>query len=161
MRRQLLALIHVKEFAKEAAFIDPCKAVVLRDVECDACGAVADVDVCHEVASADTGDTWRCRTCSAAFGTDDIERRLLARAAAAIQGWQTQDLRCARCRAVSTGGLRRECGDCGEALAHSVPPAALRGELGVLRSVARFHGLFLLDETVAGHLAAPSEGTIL
>jgi len=47
MRKQLLAAVHVKEFAAEAAFRDPCLPVVLRDISCEACGSARDVDVCR------------------------------------------------------------------------------------------------------------------
>ena len=154
MRRQLLALLHIKEFALDARFVDPCKSIVLRDVVCTNCGAVADVDVCREAASATDGDAWRCQTCSTEFDCNDIEQRLLARAAAAVQAFQVQDLKCSRCGAVSTGGMAGQCGECGDALVASVTPAALHGELNLLRSVARFHGLQLLNETVSAQLGS-------
>ena len=65
-----------------------------------ACGCVADLDVCREAASAESGDVWRCRECSESFERGAIEHRLLARVKAAVVDFQLQDLVCSRCRAV-------------------------------------------------------------
>lgn len=147
LRRQLLAMLHVKEFAKEGVFIDPCCSVVVRDVVCSSCRAVADVDICREAAYATHTDPWHCRGCSSPFDSNVVERRLLARVSTAVSGFQLQDLTCKRCHVVSTGGMMTQCEQCGESLVHSITPEAFKTELSVLRSVARFHGLPLLAET--------------
>ena len=156
MRRQMLALLHVREFAKEAVFVEPCKAVVLPDVVCPHCGAVADLDVCRDAASSAPGDTWRCGSCQTPFESDMIEGRLLERLSAAVAGYQLQDLACKRCRLVSPGGLRTLCEQCGEALAHTVPPSALQSELSILRSIATFHSLPLLADAALFYLEGPA-----
>ena len=158
MRRQLLALLHVREFSREAEWHDPCRTIVLRNVVCSACGTVADLDVCREAASAASGDVWRCRDCAEPFDRDAIEQRLLERVARALADFQLQDLRCVRCRAVSAGGMCTQCEQCGESLQLTVTAGDLQRQLAVLRSVARFHGLPLLEESAARHLSPGNEG---
>jgi DNA polymerase epsilon subunit 1 len=152
MRRQLLAMLHVKEFAKEADFIDPCHSIVVRDLVCTSCRAVTDIDICREAAYATHTVTWHCRSCSSPFDSDLVERRLLTRMSTAVSGFQLQDLTCKRCHVVSTGGMRMQCEQCGESLVHSVTPEVLKMELSVLRSAAHFHGLPLLAETAELYL---------
>jgi DNA polymerase epsilon subunit 1 len=146
MRRQLFAMLHVNEFSKEAVWRDPCHSIVLEDVTCAACGAVADLDVCRDAATVATGDVWRCRCCTEPFEHNAIEQRLLTRVAAAVCGYQLQDLVCARCGSVSVGGMRTQCEGCGESLKLTVTEASVQRELSVLWSIAHFHGMQLLAE---------------
>jgi DNA polymerase epsilon subunit 1 len=145
MRRQLLAMLHMNEFSKEAAWRDPCRAIELQDVMCSSCGAVVDLDVCREAASVASG-MWHCGNCSEPFECDRIEQRLLARVSQTVSGYQLQDLVCIRCGAVSAGGMRMQCEQCGEGLRLTITKESVWTELSVFRSIAQFHGMLLLAE---------------
>lgn len=148
MRKQLLALLHVREFATEAAFVDPCRPLVLPAVPCTVCFAVAPLDVTRS--HCDAG--WRCGACSAPRPAADIEARLHERLRAAVAGGTLCDLRCRRCRALSRGGAERQCPDCGGELEFAGDSGDVRMCATVVGSIARHHempGLLEAAEWVA------------
>lgn len=153
MRRQLLALLHVREFSSEAEFLEPCVPCVLRDVQCSACQAVADVDACRDTATGGPSDAWRCASCDEPYPASTLEALLLEQAAARLASFQQQDLRCVKCKAVSGGGTLVQCATCGGQLAHTQPPDTLHQQLRVLSSVAAFHYMPMLQDLTEWHLA--------
>lgn len=48
MRRQLLRMIHCKEFGPEALYKDPCMTLILPDLICTTCQDCQDVDLCRD-----------------------------------------------------------------------------------------------------------------
>lgn len=148
MRRQLLALLHVREFAYEAEFVDPCRPLVLPAVPCAVCFAVAPLDVTRS----HNGSAWRCGACGEARPAADVEARLHARLRAAVAAATLADLRCRKCRALSRGGAERQCPDCGGELEFAGDAGELRLSATVVRSIARHHemgGLLEAAEWVA------------
>lgn len=148
MRRQLLALLHVREFAYDAEWVDPCKPLVLPAVPCGHCFAVAPLDVTRGHA----GGAWRCGACGEEHTAADIEARLQARLRAAVAAGTLRDLRCRKCKALSRGGAERQCADCGGELAFARDSGDLRLEARVISSIARHHemaGLLEAAEWIA------------
>ena len=61
LRRNLLDLLGVREFASEAAFKNPCESIVIPTVNCDRCNAIRDIDLCRDpdrlpLVEAETGE---------------------------------------------------------------------------------------------------------
>lgn len=137
MRRQLLALLHVREFAYDAEFVDPCRPLVLPAVPCAVCFAVAPLDVTR----GHDGTAWRCGACGEARQPADIEGRLHARLRAAVATGTLADLRCRKCRALSRGGAERQCPECGGELEFARDAGDLRLSATVAGSIARHHGM--------------------
>ncbi len=48
LRRNLLKLVHVREFASASEFKEPCMSYVLRDVICPSCNDCRDLDLCRD-----------------------------------------------------------------------------------------------------------------
>ena len=48
LKRDLLKLIGIGEFAEEAAFTDPCLSYVLPEVICKSCNHIRDLDLCRD-----------------------------------------------------------------------------------------------------------------
>lgn len=48
LKRDLLKLIGIGEFAEEAAFSDPCLSYVLPEVICKSCNHIRDLDLCRD-----------------------------------------------------------------------------------------------------------------
>jgi len=57
LRRNLLRLIGVGEFASVSEWEDPCASYILPQMPCEACGSCRDVDLCK------TYDVSRSKRC--------------------------------------------------------------------------------------------------
>jgi len=159
LRKQLLRLLRVREFSPEAAFVDPCASLALRDVLCAYCNDVRDLDLCRDPQLA-LGD-WSCPQpgCRHPYDQGAVQARLVTQARAYGRAYALQDLACERasCRRVKAAHLADRC-PCGGRFSCTTPPAAAAARLRVLHSVARFHGFSLLEETAAFHLGLPYDG---
>jgi hypothetical protein len=48
LKRDLLRIINVREFAPEAEFSNPCLSLVLAELACRHCNFCQDLDLCHD-----------------------------------------------------------------------------------------------------------------
>jgi DNA polymerase epsilon subunit 1 len=170
LRKELLALFDVREFAREGAFANPSESLRLPQLSCDSCTMARDLDLCRDedlmppadaiAAAAANGEegnvtaswTWRCQFCQAEYDRNEVEERLLAEVEGLVVQWTTQDLKCTRCGALRVSEFMEHCTCSGE-WKESVDRAAVVRRLGVYANVARFYGLRMLKEVVEGVLA--------
>lgn len=147
LRRNLLRLLHVGEFCKEAAFKDPCVSYVLKDVICSYCNDCRDLDVCRDVGLQQR--QWRCgvAACQQPYDVAAIEHALLQVVRQRAHTFQLQDLSCVKCKQVKRGHAAGQC-QCAGAFVATQPPAAMRQGLRVFGNIARWHGFDMLQENV-------------
>ena len=81
IRRQLLTMLHVREFSEEAEWVDPCCPLVLPAVACSECFAVGALDVAR---AATQPRAWHCGACGAPYATPALEAALMERLQAAV-----------------------------------------------------------------------------
>jgi DNA polymerase epsilon subunit 1 len=146
VRRQLLAMLHAREFSDEAEWVDPCSPLVLPAVACVQCFAVAALDVTR---SAPQPRAWCCGACGHPYKASTIESALMERLQVAAAAAVVCDLQCRRCKAMSIGGAQTSCGECGAELVFARDGGKLRLEARVIESVAEYHGLPLLQEAAS------------
>ncbi|KAL1836329.1 hypothetical protein VTJ49DRAFT_5300 [Mycothermus thermophilus] len=161
LRKELLALFDVREFAREGAFANPSESLRLAQISCDSCTMARDLDLCRDEdlmpppgTAADDGGanwTWRCQYCQTEYDRNEVEERLLAEVEGLVVQWTTQDLKCGRCGALRVSEFMEHCTCSGE-WKESVDRKAMVRRLGVYANVARFYGLRMLREVVEGVL---------
>lgn len=144
LRRQLLRLIHIKEFGPEASWKDPCMTLVLPDVICPTCQDCQDVDLCRDPRI--QKQDWRCGMCGTSRDPSELESRLAVALRALHETYQVQDLKCIKCSTVATNHLQRQCDVCGGGLKTSVAKASLVKRVAVFKSVAEYQGMETLKE---------------
>ncbi|KAK9824549.1 hypothetical protein WJX72_011249 [[Myrmecia] bisecta] len=154
LRRNLLTLLHMREFSDAAAFQEPCLSFVLRDVICTYCNNCRDLDLCRDPDL--QAHKWACEVCANAYNLGAIEAQLIHTVQQRAQRYQLQDLRCMKCKQIASGHLRRQCHICSGHLANTVTRAAFHKGLTVFRNVARYHSFELLMEIVGWLLEEPS-----
>lgn len=174
MRRNLLQLLGIREFAKEGRFVEPALPVPLHDVICTYCNAVVDLDVARDSrlwAGADYDDgihgegegnqlrAWACEYCGHAYNLKQIELDLLRMAQKVYTSYQVQDIICLKCRMVKRENMMTHCSCSGAPFQLSVKREALHNKFFALKSVAEFHKFELLDETVGWMLSCTSNPT--
>lgn len=139
-------MLHVREFADEAEWVDPCCPLVLPAVACSECFAVSALDVTR---TATQPGAWCCGACAHPYATPVLEAALMQRLQVATAAAVVCDLQCARCKAMSRGGAQSVCGECGASLVFARDGGKLQLEARVVESVAEFHGLELLNESAS------------
>ena len=153
LRRNLLDVIGVREFAAEAQFRNPCLPFRVPAVVCAACNAIKDLDLCRNVAPSSAGGpagaVFACERCAAAYDALSLEMAILEATLKRPLSYALQDLKCKRCGQPKTDNLRSSCECSGDYL--GVEP---RGELArrwqVIENVAGFHEMEMVKAVVKG-----------
>jgi DNA polymerase epsilon subunit 1 len=163
LRANLLALFDVREFSAAAAFANPSASFVVKNIVCDDCCAVRDMDLCRdadilpppvvdEVGSANNLPKvlpkWRCGTCNAELNRLVIEERLVGRIQALFAQWVTQDLKCVKCKRLRVNEFMEHCACAGEWVGTAVSKGEILRRLDVAGNVARWYNLGMLEEVV-------------
>ncbi|TVY30834.1 DNA polymerase epsilon catalytic subunit A [Lachnellula hyalina] len=156
LRKELLALFEVREFSKEAKFLNPSESLKMQQVICENCTMARDLDFCRDedlipddATSGNSGRPWKCGFCEAEYNRLDVEERLIAGVEGMVCEWATQDLKCGKCKTVRVNDFMEHCACSGEWVG-----VLAREEMGrklkVYRGVARFYGLRMLEDVVEG-----------
>ncbi|DBA81285.1 TPA: hypothetical protein ACH3X2_006902 [Trebouxia sp. C0005] len=153
LRRNLLKLVHVREFASASEFKEPCMSYVLRDVICPSCNDCRDLDLCRDPHL--QVHRWNCGACETGYELGAIESALVAVVQQQERAYQLQDLQCTKCKNVSSGHLARQCKHCGGELKCAQPADVFRKQLTVFKNIARYHSFQLLMEIVEWLLEEP------
>lgn len=111
LRRQLLKMIHVKEFSPEASWRDPCASLVIQDVICPSCQDCQDLDLCRDP-SLQQGDI-RCHLCGMPRDIDALEMKVVSMLQNTVDAYLVQDVKCKKCGATGAQHVQRQCDICG------------------------------------------------
>lgn len=103
-------------------------------------------------ASAPAGRAWACTTCGHEYNRLAIEERLIGRVQKVVVEWQTQDLKCKKCRKIRVNDFMEHCGCSGQWVA-TVDKEDIMSELKVLETVSGFYGLKMLGGVVGDVLS--------
>ncbi|TBU48980.1 hypothetical protein BD309DRAFT_883522 [Dichomitus squalens] len=157
LKRNLLDLVGVREFASEAAFVNPCEPLKLSAVPCRHCDSMKDFDFCRDPAllpssSSSSGNAsahaqarWLCTKCGGEYDRAGIEFALVRLVHELERRFAQQDLRCARCSQVRADNVSRHCG-CSGAFVLTMNKADVRRRLRTVVNVALAHGMGRLKE---------------
>lgn len=158
LRRELLALFEVREFSKEGRFENPSTSVKLPELTCSACCLIRDLDLCRDEdvlpdAGSGTGapKVWRCPFCQTEYDRLAQEETLIGQVHGLVVSWQTQDLKCSKCGGLKVSEFMEHC-SCSGTWVETTDRADVEKKLRVLESVAKGHGLKLLEGVVEGIL---------
>ncbi|WP_214675835.1 hypothetical protein, partial [Escherichia coli] len=144
-RKNALKMLSVPEFGPEATFYEPCVSFALRDVVCECCGDVRDLDLCREPDLAE--GEWACQECEIKYDRQWIEMKLCEEVNARVRKQQTQDLKCKRCQRIKVGHVQNRC-PCGGLFDTTSKPGELKEGLRVFRNVAKWHEFDVLADVV-------------
>lgn len=91
---------------------------------------------------------WVCPVCSGGYDLAAIEQRLVRHVNALETAYAVQDLRCVRCRQVSSKHCRAQCEFCSGELVASVPPGEQTARLQLFANISTYHNFEVLAEVV-------------
>ncbi|KAK7064720.1 DNA polymerase epsilon catalytic subunit [Favolaschia claudopus] len=142
VKRNLLELIGVREFATEAAFRNPCEPLKLFNVPCRHCDAIRDMDFCRDeqLLPKNNADRWVCEVCQGEFDRLAIEFTLMDVVYGLERSFAQQDLRCSKCQQIQSDNVSRYC-QCSGTYQFTLNKADIRRKLRTIVNVAIVHRL--------------------
>ncbi|XP_076907140.1 DNA polymerase epsilon catalytic subunit A-like [Bidens hawaiensis] len=148
MKRNLLTLVHVREFAPEAQFQKCLVSFTLPDVICSYCYECRDIDLREDTAL--LTQEWRCSIprCCQPYNREKMDYDLLQIARQRERVYHLQDLVCLKCKHVKAAHLAEHCA-CAGTFALKENATEFRGKMEVLLNIAVHQKFELLKECVA------------
>ncbi|KAI0777686.1 hypothetical protein BD413DRAFT_707015 [Trametes elegans] len=151
LKRNLLDLVGVREFASEAVFHNPCEPLKLSSVPCRHCDAMRDFDFCRDPALLPTprdpaaGARWLCARCEGEYDRAGIEFALMRLVGDYERRFAQQDLKCSRCSQVRADNVSKHC-PCSGNYQFTLNKAEVRRKLRTIVNVALAHNMGRLKE---------------
>lgn len=144
MKRNLLELIGVREFAGEAIFRNPCEPLKLTNVPCKTCDLLRDFDFCRDSEllpnNVDVNPKWLCAACGSEYDRVAIEFMLIDMARSLERAFSQQDLRCSKCQQIQSDNVSKWC-HCSGSYQFTINKADRRRKLRTIVNVAREYNL--------------------
>ncbi|KAI0071613.1 DUF1744-domain-containing protein [Panus rudis PR-1116 ss-1] len=149
LKRNLLELIGVREFAQEAIFHNPCEPLKLSNVPCRHCDGLRDFDFCRDPEllpdNLELNPRWLCSNCGGEYDRSMIEFSLIEMVYEMELRFAQQDLRCSKCKQIQSDNLSRHC-QCSGNYQLTINKLDVRRKLRTIVSVAEAHNLHRLKE---------------
>ncbi|EDR01015.1 uncharacterized protein LACBIDRAFT_312780 [Laccaria bicolor S238N-H82] len=149
LKRNLLELVGVREFAGEATFRNPCEPLKLANVPCRHCDVLRDFDFCRDPEllpnNVDINPRWLCNHCGGEYDRVAIEFMLIEMTRALERNFAQQDLRCGKCQQIQSDNVSRYC-RCSGSYQFTISKADMRRKLRTIVNVAREYNLPRLKE---------------
>ncbi|KAK6138450.1 hypothetical protein DH2020_027825 [Rehmannia glutinosa] len=148
MRRNLLKLVRIREFAPEAEFQNLFMSLTLPNVICSYCNDCRDLDLCRDRAL--IGQQWRCGVaqCGQPYDGEVMENALLQIARQRERLYHLQDLVCLKCYQIKAAHLAEHCSCAGSFVCKEVS-SEFRSKMQILLNVAVDQKFQLLQECVS------------
>ncbi|XP_034688144.1 DNA polymerase epsilon catalytic subunit A-like [Vitis riparia] len=145
MRKNLLKYVHVREFAPEAEFCDPCQSFILPNVICSYCNDCRDLDLCRD--SALLAQEWRCAVpqCGQPYDREVMENALLQIVRQRERLYHVQDLVCLKCNQVKAAHLAEQC-SCAGSFRCKEDVSEFQSKMQVFLKIAMHQKFQLLQE---------------
>lgn len=139
LRRDLLAIIDVREFSPESIFVNPCASLKLSSVICDYCCFIRDIDLCRE----EERNIWTCTNCHKLYNKVSLEEELIAQCQRLVTRYLTQDYQCSRCHLIKPDNMSEYC-KCSGSWVEVVPFEDVEQRILTFKNVAQNFGLKML-----------------
>ncbi len=150
LRRNLLELVGVREFADAATFRSPCEPFKLPMVICQGCEQVREFDFCRDPdllpplgagseSQRERDRKWFCQTCDTEYDKIAIEFLLIEAIHKIQNSFCRQDFRCGKCKEMMAENLRKNC-QCSSKWLLTVKKEPLVRQLKTIKTIAVFHG---------------------
>ncbi|KAI7734906.1 hypothetical protein M8C21_021709 [Ambrosia artemisiifolia] len=148
MKRNLLKLVHVREFAPEAQFQKCSISFTLPNMICSYCNDCRDIDLRED--SALLSQEWRCSVpqCGQSYDREMMENGLLQIARQRERSYHLQDLVCLKCKQIKAAHLAEYCG-CAGSFGLNESAIEFNDKMQVLLNIAAYQKFELLKECVS------------
>lgn len=153
LRRDLLKLIGVGNFADEATFRDPCLSFIVPEVICEYCNSCRDLDLCRDPfitpAKGNNPASIRCsnQECGMEYSLNTIEEQLLSMLSRRSMTYTLQDLKCVKCKMVKDKNMSKYC-ECASGFQNQIPRDRFITNLKTFENISRHYHMANLADMV-------------
>jgi len=153
LRRDLLKLIGIGNFADQAVFQDPCLSFVVAEVICEYCNSCRDLDLCRDPyitpAKGSVAASIRCSNheCNAEYSMTVLEDQLMTMLSRRSMSYALQDLKCMKCKMVKDKNMSKFC-SCAGKFQNQITRKSFIEKLNVFRNISKHYQLMNLSEMV-------------
>jgi len=144
LKRNLLDLVGVREFADEAIFRNPCEPLKLPMIICQHCNEIRDFDFCRDAdlfpSNTRAITKWKCLTCDCEYDRLAIEFALIGLVHRLETNFAPQDLKCGKCKQIRSDNVSKHC-TCSGSYQFTLGAAEFRRKLRTIVNVATVHNL--------------------
>lgn len=160
LRRDILTMFDIREFSDEGRFENPAPSLKISHVICNHCTMSRDLDLCRDGdilpdEDAENNGTpsrpWCCLYCNTEYDKLALEERMIGEVEGLVVEWQTQDLKCMKCKGMNVSEFMEHC-PCSGSWVGTMDRRAVGKKLKVFKSVAEFYGLHMLTTVTNGVL---------
>lgn len=139
LRKDLLALMDVKEFSPESIFTNPSASLKVSSVVCDYCNFIRDIDFCRE----QKRDVWACTHCQHPYSKVFLEEALIAQFHRILTRYLTQDYECTRCHSIKADNMSEFC-KCSGTWEETIKYQDIINRAQIFKNVASAFGMTML-----------------
>ena len=144
VKRNLLEVISVREFANEAIFRNPCEPLKLWNVPCRHCDSIRDFDFCRDPellpSNLEVNSRWICQQCGGEYDRLGIELAMIEIVHGLEKNFAQQDLKCSKCKQIQSDNLSKHC-QCSGPYQLTLSRADVRRKLKTIVNVSIVHNL--------------------
>ena len=164
VKRTLLDLIGVREFASEATFRNPCEPLKLSNVPCRHCDVLRDFDFCRDPellpSHTEVNPKWLCTNCGGEYDRVAIEFMLIDVTRNLERAFAQQDLRCSKCQQIQSDNVSRWC-KCSGSYQFTMNKSDIRRKLRTIANVAKEYNLHRLKVSSGHNVTSSSTYSLL
>ncbi|KAG8371187.1 hypothetical protein BUALT_Bualt13G0060900 [Buddleja alternifolia] len=148
MRRNLLKMVRIREFAPEAEFLNQSISLTLPNVVCSYCNDCRDLDLCRDRAL--MSQEWRCGVtqCGQPYDREMMENALIQIIRQRERLYHLQDLVCLKCNQIKAAHLAQHCA-CAGSFSCKEDSSEFRTKMQIFFNVAVDQKFQLLQECVS------------
>ena len=144
LKRSLLDIVGVREFANEAVFHNPCEPLKLSNVPCRHCDGLRDFDFCRDPEllpdNLEVNARWLCVDCGGEYDRMVIELALMEIIYELERRFAQQDLRCGKCKQIRSDNVSKHC-QCSGSFQLTINKADIRRNVRTIVNVSIMHNL--------------------
>ncbi|PWW72129.1 DUF1744-domain-containing protein [Tuber magnatum] len=156
-RKELLAMLDIKEFSKDGTFENPSETLKFSQVICKNCALPRDMDLCKDenLMPEVTADgqlrerAWKCKFdfCGSEFDRLAFEEKMISQLHQFVTAYNVQDLKCGKCQTLKVNEFMEHC-SCSGPWVLTVEREVLIKRLHVYKSVAEHYSFRMLEGVV-------------
>ncbi|KAK9452621.1 hypothetical protein V1511DRAFT_507411 [Dipodascopsis uninucleata] len=151
LRRDLLHLFDIKEFSEQGIFKNPSTSLKICRI-CKSCKIESTMDFCREEITGDVmgeqrnmhNHKWYCKYCGSEFEKLSLEEQMIGNVQYLITTYQSQDMKCSKCRQIRGSNLSEHC-SCSGSWMMTKSSVEILKQIDVYKRVASYFNFVMLS----------------
>ena len=144
LRKDLLHIFEIREFAKEAIFHNPSTSLSIDGHLCEHCSHIANIDFCKD----DPSSIFTCVNCQNRFDKLLLQEDLIQKLCSVIELFYGQDLRCAKCHKVKEDYMSAHC-NCSGKWETTISASSVAKDVQIFKQVSSYYDFTLLKGAIS------------